>query len=308
MCVGGTHTLSHAMEGACRREGVAMRENSHVREIIVKGGRAVGVELEDGTKFEARKLVASNADLRQTLFDMVGKENLSAQWIKRTNDFRIGPDHCLGTTAFALKEAPDYKSAKWDPNINKTFYTVVGYETPDDMINYIRQAMQGKVPDLPGAGTWVNSLWDPTQAPAGKHSMTGWFFFPKASELTPAEWDDVRANYNEKFLAHWEKYAPNMTRDNVLADVLYTPLDQEQKMLMREGCFSNGSIAADQAGWMRPFPEASQYRTEIEGLYLCGPYTHPSGGVFAACGYNAFKSIVNDYDLPKLWEQTDRGY
>ena len=62
------------------------------------------------------------------------------------------------------------------------------------------------------------------------------------------------------------------------------------------------------AGWMRPFPEASQYHTEIEGLYLCGPYTHPSGGVFAACGYNAFKSIAHDHDLPKLWEQTDRGY
>ena len=308
MCVGGSHTLSHAMESACRREGVAMRENSHVKRIIVKGGRAVGVELADGTKFEARKLVASNADLKQTLFELAGRENLSDQWIKRTSDFRIGPDHCLATTAFALKEAPDYKSAKWDPNINKTFYTIVGYETPEDMVNYIREATQGKIPSSPGSGTWVNSLWDPTQAPPGKHSMTGWYFFPKASELTPEEWDEVRATYNEKFRQVWERYAPNMTRDNVLADALYTPLDMEQKNLMREGCFSNGSIAADQMGWMRPFPEASQYRTEIEGLYLCGPFTHPGGGVFAACGYNAFKSIVSDYDLPKLWEQTDRGY
>lgn len=308
MCVGGTHTLSHAMESACKREGVAMRENSLVREITVKNGRAIGVVLEDGTKFEAKKLVASNADLKQTFFDLVGKKNMSDLWIKRVSNFRIGPDHCLGTLAFALREAPDYKSAKRDPNINKTFYTVVGYETPDDMINYIREANQGKIPSRPGAGTWVNSLWDPTQAPSGKHAMTGWYFFPKASELTPEQWDDVRANYNEKFRQLWVQYAPNMTRDNVIADVLYTPLDMEQKNLMREGCFSNGSVAADQAGWMRPFPEASQYRTEIDGLYLCGPYTHPAGGVFAACGYNAFKIIAEDHGLPKLWEQTDRGY
>ncbi len=308
MCVGGTHTLSHAMESACRREGVAMRENSEVVDIAVKGGRAVGVELADGTKFEARKLVASNADLKQTLFDLAGKENLSDLWIRRTNNFRIGPDHCLGTTAFAIKEPPDYKSAKWDPNINKTFYTVVGYETPEELLNYIREATHGSIPTRPGCGTWVNSLWDPTQAPAGKHSMTGWFFFPKASELTPKEWDEVRATYNEKFRQVWEQYAPNMTRDNVLADSLYTPLDIQERVRMQEGCFSNGSIAADQMGWMRPFPEASGYSTEIEGLYLCGPFTHPGGGAFAACGYNAFKAIADDYDLPKLWEQTDRGY
>jgi hypothetical protein len=95
-------------------------------------------------------------------------------------NFRFGPTHVLATTSFALHEAPDYKSARWDPNINKCFYTIVGFETDQQVSDYIYQAYGGWLPERPGAGTWVNSLWDPSQAPPGKHAMNGWFFFPRS--------------------------------------------------------------------------------------------------------------------------------
>ena len=92
---------------------------------------------------------------------------------------------------------------------------------------------------------------------------------------------------------------PNMTRDNVIAHKLYTPDQMERKNLIREGDFSNGEFAPDQIGAYRPFPEASNYRTEIGGLYLCGPSAYPGGGVHAACGYRArFKAIAEDLGLP----------
>jgi phytoene dehydrogenase-like protein len=50
------------------------------------------------------------------------------------------------------------------------------------------------------------------------------------------------------------------------------------------------------------------YRTEIEGLYLCGPYMHPGGGVSGAPGYNAFKIIAEDFGLERFWEDHDRGF
>jgi phytoene dehydrogenase-like protein len=89
-----------------------------------------------------------------------------------------------------------------------------------------------------------------------------------------------------------------MTPDNVIADRLYTPDQMEQKNLMWEGDFSNGEMALDQLGVNRPFPEASDYRTEIDGLYFCGPSTYPGGGVHSACGYNAYKAIAADLGLP----------
>jgi phytoene dehydrogenase-like protein len=99
-----------------------------------------------------------------------------------------------------------------------------------------------------------------------------------------------------------------MTRENVIADRLYTPWDIERKTGMLEGDFSNGEFAHDQLAWCRPFPEAAGYRTELDGLYLCGPGSHPGGGVGAYCGYNAFKVICEDYDLPRVWQKPGRLY
>jgi len=296
LVMGGTHGLAKAMTQACYREGVDLIENAHVDRILVEDGRAVGV-VARGVEYRAEKLVASNADVHQTLIGLVGEEHLSPLWAKRAKDFRFGPSHVLATPMFCLYEAPAYRSARWDPEIDKCFYTVVGYDGPDDMARYIRDAYSGLLP-APAAGTWVNSLWDRSQAPPGRHAATGWYFFPVASELSTEEWEEVRTTFNDRFLARWREFAPNMTADNVIAHKLYTPDQMERKNMMREGDFSHGEFVPDQQGVNRPFPEASNYRTEIDGLYLCGSSAYPGGGVHAACGYNAYKKIAEDFGLP----------
>ncbi len=306
LCLGGTHSLAKAMTQACYREGVDLVENACVESIVVENGRAVGVVLAGGQVVRAEQVIASNADLQQTLLGMVGPENLSDRWVRRAKAFRYGPSHVLGTLAFCLHEAPAYKASRWDSDIDRCFYTVVGFDGPDDVLRYIRDAYSGTLPK-PAAGTWVNSLWDPSQAPAGAHSAGGWYFFPTASSLSSQEWADVRANFNDRFLIEWRKVAPNMTSDNVIAHKLYTPDQMEHKNLMREGDFSNGEFSLDQLGSNRPFPEASNYRTEIEGLYLCGPSAAPGGGVHSACGYNAFKAIAEDLRLESPINKL-RGY
>jgi phytoene dehydrogenase-like protein len=135
------------------------------------------------------------------------------------------------------------------------------------------------------------------------HSATGWFFFPPADRLSEQEWEEVRRTYNAGFLETWQRFAPNMTAGNVLAERLYTPDQMDSKNKMRFGDFSNGAFALDQLNSSRPFPEAAQYRTEIEGLYLCGASSHPGGGVHAGCGYNAYKAIAADHDLPAPFQE-----
>ena len=308
LMIGGTHSLAHAMVMACVEAGMDFYESSEVTKILIKNGKAAGVRLKDGTEVEARKLVASNADLKATLLDMVGEEHLSPLWIKRARDFKIGPSCVLASTALALHEAPDYKSAKHNPDINKTFYTMVGFDTPEEVLEYCRDAESGRIPAIAGAGTWVNSLWDPTYAPHGKHSLCGWFFFPKASSHTREQWEEVRASYNALFVERFHQWAPNMTWDNIIDDYFYTPLDQQDEMRLMEGDFMNGAVRPDQSGSNRPFPEAAHYRTEIGNLYLCGPYMYPGGGASAATGYNAFKIIAEDFGLDKFWEKHPRGY
>ncbi len=122
---------------------------------------------------------------------MVGPEHVSPLFYKRAKDFRYGPSGVLATPALCLYDAPAYKSAHWDPDIDKCFYTVVGYDTPEEVERYIRAAHSGWLPE-PAAGTWVNSLWDPSQAPPGRHSATGWFFFPMSSYFSAEEWAEIR--------------------------------------------------------------------------------------------------------------------
>jgi phytoene dehydrogenase-like protein len=302
MSVGGTHTLGHAMASACLKEGVDLRYNSHVRAILTRNGRATGIQLDDGREIEAR-IVASNADPRTTFVELLGKEKLSAFRKERLANWRFGPEHVLATPSFALHQPPDYKSARHDPAINRCFYTIVGYENHHEVSEYILQAYGGRIPETPGAGTWVNTLWDPSQAPPGKHAMNGWFFFPKASCLSEAEWSEIRANYNSRFLELWERYAPNMTPHNVIAERLYTPLDIQSKIGMPEGDFSHGRPGVMILGVARD----NVYRVEIEGLYMCGA-SAGGGGITAAPGYNAFKVIAQDHGLPEVWRRDDRIY
>ena len=303
---GGTHNLAKVMTQACYQEGVDLIENTAVERILVSGGKAVGVQVRGGEEIMATQVVASNADVRQTLIDLVGEENLSPLWAKRAKNFRYGPSGVLATPTFCLREAPDYKSARWDPDINRTFYTVVGYEEPSEMTRYIRDAHMGRIPE-PGSGTWVNSLWDRSQAPPGRHAASGWYFFPKASYYSADEWAEIRATYNDRFLSRWQEYAPNMTPENVIAHRLYTPDQMEVKNLMWEGDCLLGEISPDQSGAYRPFPEASSHRTEVAGLYLVGPSTFPGGGITAAPGYQGAKVILDDLEIQKPIPE-DRAY
>jgi phytoene dehydrogenase-like protein len=303
LAVGGTHMLGHAMASACLHEGVDLRYSHRVRSILTQRSRVTGIELQDGRQIEA-KLVVSNVDIRTTFRDMLGPERITPGMQARLDNWRFGPEHCLATPSFALHEPPSYKSARHDPAINRCFYTIVGYENAEEVSEYILQAFAGQPPSLAAAGTWVNTLWDPSQAPPGKHAMNGWYFFPRASDLTEAEWDEVRATYNDRFLALCEKYAPNMTRENVIADALYTPLDIEIEMGMPEGDFGHGrpvdpglvlgGLGAGRIGFNR---------TELEGLYLCA-----GNGVSAASGYGAFKAIAEDHKLPEIWKRDGRIY
>ena len=248
------------------------------------------------------EVIVSNLDVRTTFVDLLGQEALTPGMRDLVDNWRFGPEHCLGVASYALRTPPSYKSAKHDPDIDRCFYTIVGYETAEDVSENILQAFAGKPPDTPACGTWVNTLWDPSQAPPGAHAMNGWYFLPKASDLTSTEWEDLRGSYNERFLGLWETYAPNMTRQNVIAEAIQTPLDTEQEMGMPEGDFGHGrprELAALARG--ETFPPSR--KADIEGLYTCS-----GNGVSAAPGYSVVKLIAEDRGLPAVWNREGRIY
>ena len=71
-----------------------------------------------------------------------------------------------------------------------------------------------------------------------------------------------------------------------------TPVDLEERYGLTNGHIHHGELALDQLFTMRPILGYAQYRTPIDGLFLCGAGTHPGGGVSGLSGRNAAREIL----------------
>jgi phytoene dehydrogenase-like protein len=70
-----------------------------------------------------------------------------------------------------------------------------------------------------------------------------------------------------------------------------TPFELEQTYGYSGGHILHGEPSIDQLYAMRPILGWAQYRTPVEGLYLCGAGTHPGGGITGGSGQNAAREI-----------------
>ena len=82
----------------------------------------------------------------------------------------------------------------------------------------------------------------------------------------------------------------------------HSPLDtQTQVPSMWLGDRHHGVYHPDNFYENRPATPLSEYRTPVEGLYLCGASSHPGGSVNGLAGYNAAGVIAEDLGIDKWW-------
>jgi phytoene dehydrogenase-like protein len=302
--VGGSSVTAEALAKVIEvNEGTVLR-NSHVSKIILDGQNVKGVELEDGTRFTARKAVSSNVEPRQTFFKMVGEENLDPFFARQIRRFRAD-EFTLFAPHFALNEAPQWQAAEFNPDVLNSWTVGVMPENPDEAYAHLWGDIRaGRVSDtyLPMALT--PTLVDPSQAPPGKHTLLMWQ--PSVYDLAEGaeKWDEIKEDYAWQLYEWIGKFAPNMTQDNVLKMEVDSPLDIERRNIsMWKASLMGGERAQDQLTIFRPYYGYPPYKTPFEGLYLCGPSTHPEGGLSGACGFNAATVIAEDLDINKWWEE-----
>jgi phytoene dehydrogenase-like protein len=92
----------------------------------------------------------------------------------------------------------------------------------------------------------------------------------------------------------WCDYAPNLRAATIERfarspheTAIENPNMREADVLI--GAFNNGQV-----GLGRPFAGAGDYRTFLDGLYLCGSSSHPGGNITGLPGYIAAKVITDD--------------
>src|SRR5467141_2223729 len=120
------------------------------------------------------------------------------------------------------------------------------------------------------------SLFDPTRAPAEKHTAWAYCHVPNSStvDMLPAIESQI------------ERFAPGF-RDCVLARRIFSPRAlEEMDANLIGGDISGGAVDLRQFFFR---PTWRHYATPIRNLYICSSSTPPGGGVHGMCGHNAAK-------------------
>ena len=185
--MGGMGSITQAMASAATGAGAEIRTNASVARIDTRGGRAIGVVLDDGTEIAARTVV-SNADPKRTYLGLVEPAELS-------EDFRddIAAIKMAGPCAkvnFALYAEPRWTGMPEDADANRrSLATLV--PTFEEAQRIYDQHQWGEMPDELWVDCVTASNVDPTLAPDGKHVMTAFVQYVPF-ELREGNWDSRR--------------------------------------------------------------------------------------------------------------------
>ena len=281
---GGTGQLANSLQKAALVARVEIRLNTEVSAITTDNGFCKGIITNEGKSITADKVV-SGLDPHSTCLRLVGAENLSPVFRTQLNNIKF-----RGSTArihFALKELPSIKGIQSD-NMDSIFAIAPSME-------YLERAYDcakyGRISKNPYIEFSIPSIRNPEFAPEGKQVLSASVQYVPYHLRDPVWNDELKKNVGENVITMLEKYIPGFS--NLIEDsALFTPVDLEGIYGMTEGNLNHGEMTLDQFFFMRPSISAAQYQTPIKNLFLCGPGTHPSGGLHGANGVNAAVEIL----------------
>jgi phytoene dehydrogenase-like protein len=256
---------------------------------------------------KASKFVATTLNPQQTFLELIGGDKIDPHLKERAENFKYSPVTPVYTIHLALDEQPLWVAAEWEPQAKDAWLIIMGVESTEDVKVLEADCRAGRFPSRLQLFGGVPTVFDPWQAPKGKHAAWFWQVAPyNLKDGGPDRWDDIIDEVTEKETELITEFAPNINKDTIVHSFGLSPVDIERHFPnMREGDWMCGELNPDQFLYNRPFPECSQYRTPIEGLYIAGSCCHPGGNITGAPGYNAAKIIVEDLGLERWWTPPD---
>jgi phytoene dehydrogenase-like protein len=146
-----------------------------------------------------------------------------------------------------------------------------------------RDVAEGRLPERPFVILVQPSLFDPTRAPEGCHTVWAYCHVPNGSTY----------DMTERIENQIERFAPGF-RPRVLARHTMNCADLERHNPNLVGGDISGGAAELRQLWARPVLSPAPYRTPVPGLYLCSASTPPGGGVHGMCGFHAAETVLRD--------------
>ena len=282
---GGTGAVAEALASSARAHGATIRTQASVERILVENGRAVGVALEDGEEIRARAVVSS-IDPPGTFLRLLSEDELPAEFVTSIRRYRTRGSS--GKVNLALSELPDFTCL---PGFGTHLRGAVSISPS---LGYLERAYDdakyGEYSAQPYMDIVIPSLIDPGMAPPGRHVMS--IFVQYAPYALNGGWTEARKqSFGDTVIETLSEYAPNLP-DAILHRQVVTPLDLEQTFGLTQGNIFHGELSLQQLFCFRPAPPWTDYRTPIDGLFLCGSGAHPGGGITGGPGRMAALRIL----------------
>lgn len=285
---GGTGGISESIASAARSYGVAIRTDSAVSRVLVKGGRAAGVVLANGDEIAAGTVVSS-LDPHHTFLKLLEPGSLPDEMVADLQRYVYRGSS--GKVNMALDALPQLACQPFGRSGNRHLSGAISISPS---IDYIEQAYDdakyGRFSRRPYIDVIIPSMIDPGMAPPGKHVMSCFVQYAPY-DLQVGDWDQQREQFGDAVVDTLSQYFPNL-KDIILHRQVLTPLDMERMVGLTAGNIFQGELSLSQLFFLRPAPGLAGYRTPIRGYYQCGSGTHPGGGISGASGRLAALQIL----------------
>ena len=264
-------TLAHSVGWPFPRGGAQMISDALSAHFTNLGGEIVtGTRINSVRELPASKCVLFDVTPRQ-LLQILG-EAAPRRFKSKLQKYRYGPG------AFKMDWALD-GPVPWTAAECKQAATVHLGGPFEELLASEKAAWEGRLNKRPFVLLAQPSLFDPTRAPAGKHTLWGYCHVPNGST------DDMSEAIEDQV----ERFAPGF-RKLILARSVRSPAELEDYNSNLVGGDVNGG--AQILSQMFTRPTARTYSTPIEGIYICSSSTPPGGGVHGMCGYYAARRAL----------------
>lgn len=280
---GGSGGLTKALRRAIEDYGGEVHTDAAVSKILLEGSKIAGIELANGEKYTAKRVVSGTHVLAtaQMLPDSHVPE--AARKVRVGNGFGM-------ILRLALKEKVQYKK-HFEPASRVGLGLLIKNERQLNTA-YGQYLAQEPTADPPLIAMSFSAVDDSLAPPKGEVLWLWAQYYPY--QLSHGDWHTRSNEARESILNAFEHYAPG-TRDNIVGELVQTPLWLEQELGLFKGNVMHLEMSTDQMFALRPFLGASEYRWPgVTGLFLTGASTHPGGGIMAASGRNAAQTILKD--------------
>jgi phytoene dehydrogenase-like protein len=289
---GGMGAVADAIANAARENGAEIRTGAKVQQIMLRNGRAAGVELDNGQQLTA-KVVVTSLHPRTAFLDHVGRQNLPDDFVTDIEHWKTRSG--VVKINLALAELPDFTADPAPKGTNLQEHHTGSVEMAPTM-PYVERAFQeardGKPATRPFSDGVIPTAFDKTLCPDGYHIMSLF------TQWVPSDWNtephaaELQA-YADRMIDCYNEVAPNF-KSSILHRDIVGPYEMEHDYGLIGGNIFHGELSLEQLFHMRPAPGFADYRTPVPGLYYASSATHAGGGVCGIPGMQAARAAIAD--------------